>query len=288
MFGFRLRIPKFADHPTISKPLTTDCVDLQLCYSCVNDNVWEAAYISERERREALDSKDGNSGKSEQPSSTGSGNVRPKNEEVIDRLILLLRKKGVPDAEIRHAVLHGVGEEVESVQVNLKENRVMDNKLDAVKEESGTPSIEDSIESTSLLSPGFQDVASPITQDLAVQEENLLPVNQGSTVQEEEELPPVPQEIIQEESASIGSVSDVGDNDATLRPDESYPIDMENTELNHPEEEGIAESRESREDIDSDKEGEELLMRESLHPGSIDVVNLSEQTPTSNQDAWDI
>lgn len=93
--------------------------DLQLPFAVCSDCLWSAAYLAERERREQLDRAIGGTcgadtevkrspkRRASVKEQVGTTTTRPPNEVVIDNLIILLRSKGIPDDEIRTAILHG-------------------------------------------------------------------------------------------------------------------------------------------------------------------------------------
>ena len=116
------RSPAFVDQSCLTTPSVDMPADLQLPFAVSSDSLWTAAYVAERERREQLDSAIGGTGSADtedkkppvrrssrapREPAAAETTIRPANEVVIDNLIILLRNKGVPDDEIRTAILHG-------------------------------------------------------------------------------------------------------------------------------------------------------------------------------------
>lgn len=119
------RSPSFVDESCMTTPSADMPPDLQLPFAVCSDSLWAAAYLAERERREQLDNVIGGAAKGvdtevkktpvrraskaagEPVVATPATTTRPTNEVVIDNLIILLRNKGIPDDEIRTAILHG-------------------------------------------------------------------------------------------------------------------------------------------------------------------------------------
>jgi len=116
---FSTRSPEFVDAAALTTPSADMPPDLQLPFAVCNDALWYSAYVAERECREKMEkTADGSCSTAKTPtrrpshssaSKSASQNVtsRPPNEVVIDNLILLLRARGIPDSDIRDAVLQG-------------------------------------------------------------------------------------------------------------------------------------------------------------------------------------